>query len=820
MSDTNDFELLEVLWEHRMVTDAEDHYLKAINNKQLNETKLGEQLLQEIAPEVQQHISVRQRQAEDDIINNKTGKRNLAWKYLISLANAQELAFAATQNLMSTLATSKPPTYQHVCLELGECVIREIRFQRWRDAEPSYSSHFLRRNSQALASKAQHLRFARKIEKKIEHFLDSEEYDVTRDAMFGTGAVILDCVRRAHPDMLTLTATGARGKLRAQTVYYSDDFLSDVSRLHAIASISQPIKRPMLVPPKAWKFAENGRIEGGYYLLNQKVYRTDWHPHKFVPSQRALDSLNAIQKTPWRINKDVYDFLCRNPYIGPQMPVQKPKKLPPEQWASLDDNDKRIVQQQFNDDLASYVSQTSKAMTFERQILQAQMLAEKSAFWQPHSFDFRGRLYPANQMLTSQGDHVAKALIEFSNGKPIGEKGLAALKLQVANTYGYDKLNIEERLSKVDDMRSDLELMLTDDKKAMQLVRIADEPMAFYAAAVDLARAWSNPNHISHLPIAVDGTCNGLQILSLLGKDEVGASKTNCTASTQRKDLYLEVGLAVRGIIENIILKAESTIESDAAHAWYEVMQDDRLARKVVKRAVMTTAYGVTPEGIREQLVADRMVDPLTVPDSLINLPVLQARHKLASFMRDWILVARVEVVSEAVRIMDYLRDSAKVMAENGYPLSWETPDGCQVSQKYVVLKEKHVRTFDNWMRRLRKRTDQLSPAKNAGAAAPNVVHSLDAAMCRMVATKLVDSKIEDMAFVHDSYAVHACHLETLNNIIRDVAVSIFKGNWLSDELHQGLLEVIPNDMRLPEPPKQGKLNVKDELPNARYFFS
>jgi len=820
MSDSSDFELLEVLWEHRMVTDAKDHYLKAINNKQLNETKLGEQLLQEIAPEVQKHIAVRQRQAEDNIINNETGKRNLAWKYLIGLADSQELAFAATQNLMSTLATNKPPTYQHVCLELGETVIREIRFQKWRDSEPTYSSHFLRRNSQALASKAQHLRFARKLEKKIEGFLDSEEYDVTRDAMFGTGAVIMDCIRRAHPDMLTFTATGPRGKIRAQTVYYSDDFLSDVSRLHAIASISQPIKRPMLVPPRSWKFNDEGRIEGGYYLLNQKVYRTDWHPHKFLPSQTALDSLNAIQKTPWRINKDVYEFLCRVPYIGPQMPHQKPKKLPPEQWQSLDDADKRIVQQQFNDELAKYVSQTSKAMTFERQILQAQMLIEKSAFWQPHSFDFRGRLYPANQMLTSQGDHVAKALIEFSNGKPIGVEGLEALKLQVANTYGFDKLNIEERISKVEGMKADIQSMLVDDMKAKQLVRTADEPMAFYAAAIDLARAWDNPNHISHLPIAVDGTCNGLQILSLLGKDQVGAAKTNCTASTERKDLYLEVGLAVRKIIENIIVRAESSIELDAAHSWYEVMQNDRLARKVVKRAVMTTAYGVTPEGIREQLVADRMCDPLTIPKSLENLPVLQARHKLASFMRDWILVARVEVVSEAVRIMDYLRDSAKVMAENGYPLSWVTPDGCKVSQKYVVLKEKHVRTFDNWMRRLRKRTDKLSPGKNAGAAAPNVVHSLDAAMCRMVASELVNQGIDDMAFVHDSYAVHACHLNQLNYIIRDVAVGIFAGNWLSDELHQGLLNMIPNDMRLPEPPKQGNLNVTHELPHARYFFS
>ena len=92
--------------------------------------------------------------------------------------------------------------------------------------------------------------------------------------------------------------------------------------------------------------------------------------------------------------------------------------------------------------------------------------------------------------------------------------------------------------------------------------------------------------------------------------------------------------------------------------------------------------------------------------------------------------------------------------------------------------------------------------------------------MCRMVASRLVDAGIDDMAFVHDSYAVHACFLETLNNIIREVAVEIFQGNWLSDELHQGLLNMIPNDMRLPEPPKQGKLNVKAELPNARYFFS
>ena len=72
MDEHSDFELLEVLWEHRMVTDAEDRYLERINNKQLNETKLGEQLLQTIALEVQESIAVRQREAEDATTTNKT----------------------------------------------------------------------------------------------------------------------------------------------------------------------------------------------------------------------------------------------------------------------------------------------------------------------------------------------------------------------------------------------------------------------------------------------------------------------------------------------------------------------------------------------------------------------------------------------------------------------------------------------------------------------------------------------------------------------------------------------------------------------------
>ena len=159
-------------------------------------------------------------------------------------------------------------------------------------------------------------------------------------------------------------------------------------------------------------------------------------------------------------------------------------------------------------------------------------------------------------------------------------------------------------------------------------------------------------------------------------------------------------------------------------------------------------------------------------------------------------------------------------LAKEQRSLTWKTPDGCLVEQKYVVLKDTPVRTFDNWMRRLRRPTDKIQSSKMAGAAAPNIVHSLDATMCRMVANRLAATGVNEMAFVHDSYAVHACHLDTLNRLIREVGVELFAGNWIAEHFHPLQVAVLPNDVKLSDPPSQGDLDVAYELLRATYFFS
>ena len=823
MKDTDStFELVECLWEAKMFSEAEQNYMDSIEKLDLQDTKIGQRLLFDLAHPLAEAIKLRQEAAETKLL--QPGQKQ-DWQRMIPMADPLQGAVTVVTSLMQQLSGSKAPTYQQVAIAMGVAFTNQIRFEKWVSADKKFATRFLKRNAHVLSSKVQHKRFVTNLEKRLKESLEMEEMWERKKVCLSLGAVLIDSFMATHPDIIELRQTGSRGKAESQVVYWTDDFLDDVQSLHALAAATSPVKKPMRVPPRDWSInEETGRLEGGYYMVHHSIYRTEWHPHRLTPSKDAIAALNTIQRTAWDINEDVYDFLLRNPQLAPQIPLQKPQRLPKEMWETLGIKEQAAARQEFQDESARYVSQNSKAITFRRQMLHAQEL-KGQPFWQPHSFDFRGRLYPSNQMLTNQGDDISKALIRFYNGTPLGPNGLDALMIHAANCYGKDKLSLAERMRFIRDWSEELK-HFDDDKVALRLCAQADEPASFYAVAIEIMRALrlKDPaTFISHIPVAVDGTCNGLQILSLLGKDLVGAEKTNCTSAPTRKDLYIEVARSVQSIIASILSDDTSSGDLKAvASTWNSAMENENKARKVVKRAVMTTAYGVTREGIREQLVADRHCDGLVIPSTseFEGLTPIQARHKLAGYMRDWIVEARVAVVVEAVKIMDYFREVATVLAKEQRSLTWKTPDGCLVEQKYVVLKDTPVRTFDNWMRRLRRPTDKIQSSKMAGAAAPNIVHSLDATMCRMVANRLAATGVNEMAFVHDSYAVHACHLDTLNRLIREVGVELFAGNWIAEHFHPLQVAVLPNDVKLSDPPSQGDLDVAYELLRATYFFS
>ena len=53
----------------------------------------------------------------------------------------------------------------------------------------------------------------------------------------------------------------------------------------------------------------------------------------------------------------------------------------------------------------------------------------KQIFWLPHNMDFRGRVYPCPPHLNHLGSDMARSLLCFAKGEPLGPNGLDWLKV-------------------------------------------------------------------------------------------------------------------------------------------------------------------------------------------------------------------------------------------------------------------------------------------------------------------------------------------------------------------------------------------------------
>lgn len=194
--------------------------------------------------------------------------------------------------------------------------------------------------------------------------------------------------------------------------------------------------------------------------------------------------------------------------------------------------------------------------------------------------------------------------------------------------------------------------------------------------------------------------------------------------------------------------------------------------------------------------------------------------YKNAVYMQGAISEALGGTVAAAKEIMGYFQDCARVLADRNIPMSWTTPmTGARITQSYRRYSTQRINTLLGEYR-LWKEDDEigLDINKQALASAPNVIHSLDAAMLAETVLRCKERHgVTDYAVIHDSYGTHAGNTQRLYRTLREVAVDMYSGDWLG-EFHRGLLEQAPG-ADLPPPPKQGDFDINEVL-NAPYFFS
>lgn len=630
-----------------------------------------------------------------------------------------------------------------------------------------------------------------------------------------------------------------RGKWDAtRTVSPTPSCLEWIERRTQDVLAARPGNFPMTVPPKPW----SGALGGGFWWRGRwgddiagklhipepvrplRIARnvpTAFLRDHFTPDDRVhYRGLNAVQETAWRINPTVYSVAKRMWESGAEVPCFPPRENPPlppkplddaptEEWDAWKKKAREIYDRKG--------SLTGKRIAVDRTLNMASRLRDDRRIYFAHQCDFRGRIYAVGDYLNPQAGDLAKGLLQFSEGKPIGD-GAEWLAIHVANTWGKDKESFDDRLKWVYGNTS-LIRSVAEDPIAHRAWTRADAPFPFLAACVEFAGYLEHGrSFVSSLPIALDGSCSGIQHYSLLTGDPRGAHSTNLLPADRPQDIYRDVAAIV-------IADLRETLEGGGMFgAWAAAFLRAGIDRTITKRPVMVLPYGGTRlscfDYVREAMAErDVKIPPEEMDAALIWLG-----------QRVW--KAMEGAVAGPMQAMTWIRRAmrtvAKARGEKLGALMWVSPSGFVVRHWYPemegVREDVNVKTRGGDRIRLQineqRPTDTASPSRMETALPPNFIHSLDAAHLVFAISKLHSEGYRYFATVHDSFGVHAADTAALGSALRSSLVQMYADPechpWdiLLDAFARESLET-----NVGMPPIAGGLDFNEVL-RAQYAFA
>lgn len=375
--------------------------------------------------------------------------------------------------------------------------------------------------------------------------------------------------------------------------------------------------------------------------------------------------------------------------------------------------------------------------------------------------------------------------------------------------------------------------------------------MIFLACALELQGYYQNPDKfISRLPILLDATCNGLQHLSAIANDINLAEKVNICASQdddKPQDVYSELILPIKRDIAEFV-------KSNPEH--YNLTKLN-ITRKFIKRSIMTITYGVTIKGILDQLEKEFFSKP-----NLINKQYIFKAKDIflseATFSREnlYILSSIIYKILFKMHpileeIMIYFQSMVKLLNQLEIPVTWITPSGLVLSQRYsrfttyditsVIQSKRRKITLSKPELDVNKKI-KLNSIKQINAFVPNFIHSMDASNVILLIKEVNKKHKFDVLTIHDCFATQANTADILSHLVKEAFISIYSKNQCINNFH---IHVISNIKSIyttnmvydrsakcyiitknkenyysPKKPKLGKMDLRKELINSNYFIN
>ncbi|SYZ66282.1 DNA-directed_RNA_polymerase (plasmid) [Leishmania braziliensis MHOM/BR/75/M2904] len=606
----------------------------------------------------------------------------------------------------------------------------------------------------------------------------------------------------------------------------------------------------------SWLNESDTREKSVYGVLPSVAVKGAANQAMIVSQAPMMKALDAISRVPWRINKymlHVQEAIVREGFgFGKIRPGFYPLhyysmsdgdiKYPSDRRRSAllnsNDNDgddlaagdvfnlqqRRQCTLQQRQDWKELCELRSSRIHYLLGLRQARSIVQFSHIYFPNSMDFRGRMYPLPGRLNHTGSDPFRGLLEYAEPKPLGEVGLYWLKVHLANKMGMSKLSFDERVHYVDEHMEDVVQSAENPLSGDRWWQEASEPIQCLMACKEVADAakcsQGAEKFLSRLPVAVDGSYNGLQHYSAIGRDAFGAKLVNLVPSERPADAYTGI---LKEMLKSICIDADRDHQVAQRCLGTGRGQDkDHIKRKTIKRPIMTQVYGVTSYGMSEQIL-----DELVKQNKSHGLWTHTDMKEMAAYLRDKVLESLGVTFRETQNCRRWISEVAALLwkvqpAELRNALCWTTPLGLVVRQPYKVRNECSLFTPHGYSR---VPGDSVAPAsrKQLTAIAPNLIHSLDATHLAMTALEMQHQGLSMMA-VHDSYWTYACDMPKLSQVLREQFVNLYSKYDPLWELKEQWEETYFMDLRrhgvkLPDPPKRGDLDLNVVL-NSPYFFS
>lgn len=437
-------------------------------------------------------------------------------------------------------------------------------------------------------------------------------------------------------------------------------------------------------------------------------------------------------------------------------------------------------------------------------------MAEETAgqdVWQSWALDSRGRAYPANRAVTTQGPDHQKAMLGF---KPqlAGAEGLEWLLMTAAGHSHLGKASWAERLQWGQANIERIRATADDPLNKTELWRSTDDPWQYLRACVGIRDTLDGKPTSS--VVRFDQTTSGIGILAALVRDQEIGRACNLWGST-RQDLYTQVADAVVQRLRLDLTDTETPFAQENASFWLE----KGISRKMMKQPVLAAPYGGTIGSLTDSII-DYLLKERYVPTDEYQLQVgFPARYLSRLAFREI-----KKFTASTIRVRHWLMTCCKLALNKQIPLEWTGPMGWPMRVADRQCRVRRITTLYYGKRVSAQFADSPMENKlNATAAnraiGANLVHSLDAALVHAVSYACGERKL-DLLPNHDCFSCHPSRAKELHMLLLQQMRNLYAVDILKD-MHTEMQA--RTGLRLPAPPVTGDLNPALIGENA-YLFS